>query len=110
MSLDFRFNQDNDRLDARALADVQRVVAMMDHPDLAGRSVLLLGFSDAFAARTDASAVAQERAEAVASQLRARGLRVGVVRGFGATVRSPGDRSPPGGDSDATERVEVWMQ
>jgi phosphate transport system substrate-binding protein len=110
VSLDFRFNQDNDRLDARALADVQRVVAMMDHPDLAGRSVLLLGFSDAFAARTDASAVAQERAEAVASQLRARGLRVGVVRGFGATVRSPGDRSPPGGDSDATERVEVWMQ
>jgi outer membrane protein OmpA-like peptidoglycan-associated protein len=69
---------------------------------------LLFGFSDAVGARADNVWLAQQRADIVAGQLRARGLRVDVSRGLGPEMPIADDRVEEG--RQRNRRVEVWLR
>jgi phosphate transport system substrate-binding protein len=107
VSMDFRFDRNSTELDTRALADLQRVVSMMQRPETAARSLLLLGFSDGMGSRSENVALAQERAATVASQLRARGLHVEIERGLGPDMPVADDSNQEG--RERNRRVEVWL-
>jgi phosphate transport system substrate-binding protein len=107
LSMDFRFERGSTQLDTRALTDLQRVVALTGRPEYAARSLLLFGFSDATGTRSDNAWLAQQRADIVAGQLRARGLRVDVSRGFGAEMPIADDHTEEG--RERNRRVEVWL-
>jgi phosphate transport system substrate-binding protein len=107
MSVDFRFDVGLN-LDTRALRDLNRVVGLLGRPDYAGRSVVLLGFSDGQVARAEGLRLSQQRAAVVAQQLRARGLRVTVERGMGAMMPVADDGSEEG--RQRNRRVEAWLR
>jgi phosphate transport system substrate-binding protein len=108
LSMDFRFDQSSRQLDTRALRDLQRVVAMMQHPEFAGRSLLLFGFSDSVGSKGDNLQLAQQRAAIVALQLRARGLHVDAERGFGTAMPVADDSTEEG--RERNRRVEIWLR
>ncbi len=107
LSMDFRFDRER-QLDTRALRDLPRVVSMMQHSDFAGRSLLLLGFSDGTGNHSDDVKRSQERASVVAAQLRARGLHVDLERGFGDAMPVADDATD--GGRDRNQRVELWLR
>jgi phosphate transport system substrate-binding protein len=108
LSMDFRFEYGSTELDTRALSDLQRVVALTGQREYAGRSLVLFGFSDAIGSRADNVWLAQQRADIVAGQLRARGLRVDVSRGLGPEMPIADDRVEEG--RERNRRVEVWLR
>ena len=108
LSIDFRFDTKNSQLDTRGLRDLQRVMTLMGRPENAGRSILLLGFSDSKGSRADTVSASQERSGIVATQLRARGLHVDVVRGFGSDMPVADDAAEDG--PRRNRRVEVWLR
>ena len=107
LSMDFRFDGDN-QLDTRALRDLPRVVAMMQQPAFAGRSLLLFGFSGDAASRPDNVALSQQRAGIVGAQLRARGLHVEFERGLGSDMPVADDTTDEG--RERNRRVELWLR
>jgi phosphate transport system substrate-binding protein len=108
VSTDFRFDKGSTQLDTRALADLQRVVSMTERPEFASRALLLLGFSEASSSRTESLALSRQRAEAVGSQLRARGLHVELERGLGPNALVADDANQEG--RERNRRVEVWLR
>jgi phosphate transport system substrate-binding protein len=107
LSLDLRFDRATTQLDTRALSDLQRVVAMMERPEGAGKSVVLLGFSDAKDSRANNVALSLRDANAVATQLRARGLHVDAVKGLGPDMPVADDATDEGREKN--RRVEAWL-
>jgi phosphate transport system substrate-binding protein len=108
LSMDFRFEHGSTQLDTRALSDLPRIVALKGRAEYAARSLLLFGFSDGTGSRNDDLWLSQERADIVAGQLRARGLRVDVSRGFGAEMMIADDRAEEG--RERNRRVEAWLR
>jgi phosphate transport system substrate-binding protein len=108
LSIDFRFDRGSTQLDTRALRDLPRLVSLMGEPGNPGRSLILLGFSDANGARPDNVALSRQRATMVASQLRARGLHVDAVRAFGPDMPVADDASEEG--RERNRRVEAWLK
>jgi phosphate transport system substrate-binding protein len=108
MSMDFRFDRGSTDLDTRALSDLQRMVAVMQRPEYASRSLLLLGFSDATGGDSANLTLSRQRADTVAGQLRARGLHVEAIRGFGPRMPVADDSNDEG--RERNRRVEVWLR
>ena len=108
LSIDFRFDAKNNQLDTRGLRDLQRIMTLMGRPENAGRSILLLGFSDGKGTPADRLSQSQDRAGIVATQLRARGLHVDAVRGFGPEMPVADDSTEEG--RLRNRRVEVWLR
>jgi phosphate transport system substrate-binding protein len=108
LSMDFRFEHGSTQLDTRALTDLQRVVSLTARPEYSGRALLLFGFSDATGPRSDNIWLSQQRADIVAGQLRARGLRVDASRGLGPEMPIADDRAEDG--RERNRRVEVWLR
>ncbi len=107
VSIDFRFEQGTARLDTRALGDLTRLVVLMGRPELLGRGLLLLGFSDGTGTRTETVVASQQLAAVVGRQLQARGLHVDAARGMGA--QGLGDDATEEG-RERSRRVEVWVR
>jgi phosphate transport system substrate-binding protein len=107
LSVNFRFDRGSTQLDTRALRDLQRIVALMGSSK-EQRSLLLFGFSDARGTRGDNLFLSRQRADIVASQLRARGLKIGVARGFGPDMPVADDATEEG--RERNRRVEVWLR
>jgi phosphate transport system substrate-binding protein len=108
LSMNFRFDPLTKQLDTRALRDLPRLAGLLARGELAGRKVLLFGFSDATGKRKDEIAFSQQRAETVAAQLRARGVAVGTARGFGAEMPVADEADEAG--RERNRRVEVWLR
>jgi phosphate transport system substrate-binding protein len=108
MSMDFRFDRGSTDLDTRALSDLPRMVTVMQRPEYAARSLLLLGFSDATGGDSANLLLSRQRADTLAEQLRARGLHVEAVRGFGSRMPVADDSSDEG--RERNRRVEVWLR
>jgi phosphate transport system substrate-binding protein len=108
MSIDFRFDAGTSQLDTRGLRDLQRLVTVMGRPESAGRSLILLGFSDGKGAHADNLALSQVRVNTVQQQLSARGLHVDGVHVFGPDMPVADDSSPEG--RQRNRRVEVWLR
>jgi phosphate transport system substrate-binding protein len=108
VSIDFRFEPGTMQLDTRALRDFPRVATLLGLPEYRGRSLVVLGFSDASGARTGDLRLSQQRAALVAQQLRARGLGVVVERGLGAELLVGDDATDAG--RERNRRVEAWLR
>ena len=108
LTTDFRFDRASVELDGRALRDLQRVSSLMKRAEYRGKSIVLLGFSDARGSRATNLAISQERASIVAIQFRARGLDVAVERGFGADMPVSDNTTEDG--RLRNRRVEIWLR
>jgi phosphate transport system substrate-binding protein len=105
--LDFRFRTGSDDLDSKAQADVGRLVGLLGDASLAGRRLLLFGFTDTVgddAANLDLS---RQRAVAVGRKLQEKIAAAALTEGFGEAlpVASNGDEAGRG----KNRRVEVWL-
>jgi phosphate transport system substrate-binding protein len=106
LSLDFRFKKGTAELDTRGKRDLDRVVAFLRGRPSA--KLLLLGFADSSGDPADNMKLSKDRAKQVSSELALRGVRAGVVDGFGAEspVASNGDEA----GREKNRRVEVWLE
>jgi phosphate transport system substrate-binding protein len=105
LSVDFRFRDDTLDLDSRGVRDLDRLVAFLrDHSS--GR-LTLLGFSDDQGNPAATLAASRARANAVAAELTARGVRPAVVDGRGSEMPvAPNDDAS---GRERNRRVEVWL-
>jgi len=113
LSVDFRFDHGSAQLDTRALRDLQRIVTLMSHPENAGRSIVLLGFTDVAGAGrgpnpADDGVPLRERLSVVASQLRARGLHLEGAHALGPDMPVADETTEEGRERD--RRIEVWLK
>lgn len=106
LSLNFRFQPGSEDLDAKALRDLDRIVAFLAKNS--GREIALLGFTDDRGnARTNV-ALSKKRADVVAAALEARGVHAGEVHGFGAVLPVASNASEE--TRNRNRRVEVWVR
>ena len=101
LSLTFRFIPGTADLDARSRADVARLAAVLKEPELAGRRILLAGFTDAAGRFQQNLATAQKRAGQIrASLATAAGPgfdgRLLVARGYGPLAPVACNGTPEG--------------
>ncbi len=108
LSLDMRFDASGKMLDTKAIRDVDRIGGLFASGSVHAQDVVLLGFSEAMKSRGEELAASKAHAELVAGQMRAKGIPVGVVRGFGAQQRVADDSDEPG--KIRNRRVEVWLR
>jgi phosphate transport system substrate-binding protein len=112
LSTTFHFVPGTNDLDARSKREVQRLAATLREPELAGRRIILAGFTDAggkFQANLSAS---QRRASQVRSALLAaagQGLdqRLLTAKGYGPLAPVGCNGTPEG--TRLNRRVEVWV-
>ncbi|MFH0780514.1 MAG: substrate-binding domain-containing protein [Pseudomonadota bacterium] len=106
LSLNFRFNSGKVALDNRGERDLNRVIDFLK--ERFDRKIVLAGFTDN-AGDYDANLkLAKFRAEAVAEQLRARGVAVNHVASGGEELPVATNLSAAG--KDKNRRVEVWLK
>ena len=107
-NVNFRFEGKTTQLDTRGLRDLQRLIATLAKPEYAGKSLVLVGFSDASGGPTASLARSNDTARAIADQLRARGLRVRGTHGIGGDMPIADDTSDVG--RERNRRVELWLR
>jgi phosphate transport system substrate-binding protein len=101
-----RFDAASGQLDARALRDMQRLAAMLRRPEVASKGVILAGFATG-ATRDEAVSRSAADAETVATQLRARGIRVLSAKGYG---QNPIADDATAAGRERNRRVEIWLR
>ncbi len=94
--------------DPRGLRDLARVTELLQTPDLASKSIYLVGFADGDGGASGALLRSKTYADAIAEQLRARGAQVAAVKGFGGQVPIADDATSVG--RERNRRVEVWVK
>ncbi|HEY5782693.1 MAG TPA: substrate-binding domain-containing protein [Lysobacter sp.] len=114
LSLRFNFAGNNDSgvaasvYDSRSVRDIERLAALMRQPGLSDRGLIVIGFADVGAGSPAAAMMmSNDRADLVAHELMAMGIRVLHARGMGALLplmRSAGDARY------RNERVEIWLR
>jgi phosphate transport system substrate-binding protein len=106
-SVTLRFDTTSGQLDTRGVRDLQRLSAMLRKPDYANKGILLAAFASG-ATPADALTRSSADADAVAGQLRARGLRVLSAKGYGGSVPVGDDGTAAGREKN--RRVEIWLK
>lgn len=109
LSLNFRFDEQQFQLDAKAEHDLDRLAQYLREVQPAPREIMLLGFSDPYEAAPVASvSLASDRADYIASALYQREVVATRVRGYGSAAAVADNR-----DAEArlkNRRVEVWIR
>jgi phosphate transport system substrate-binding protein len=95
-------------MDDRALADLRRLVELLQNSAYQGKSLLLFGFSDNYGGTRLNSRISRERARAVAEQLQKRGLIPSLVTGYGKALPIAPNETQEGREQN--RRVEVWVR
>ena len=108
LSLTFRFDSKAAALDARGLADLDRLVEYAKSGALAGRKFSLVGYWDSTGDFTDDVAQSKARAVMVADALKKKGLNIERLFGFGPLL--PVECDGAGSGSHRNRRVEVWVE
>lgn len=107
MPLSLRFDPDHleSPFDVRAARDIERLVRLMQLPAMRGRALVLAAFASPDAGvGMIPTIVSNDRVDALAAILLARGVPVARARGFGASRALRG-----GAARHANERIEVWL-
>lgn len=115
LSLTFRFEPGSSALDAKSIADLGRLADMIARGELAGKEVLLVGFTDSVGAFDLNRGLAVRRAQTVQDLLVA---EIGGAEALGGQALVPlgyGELTPVGCNSSftgriANRRVEVWIR
>ncbi len=105
LSVNFRFDQESNELDNRALRDVERLAGYLKRNKAVLEKVMLFGFSEDTAVPIFNIALSEYRAEAVQRALYKQGVDVHHLRGFGSEQLLD-ERS----SRERNRRVEVWIK
>jgi phosphate transport system substrate-binding protein len=106
LSLDFRFESGGESLDTKAQRDLQRLVSFLGKNP--GRGLILAGFADSIGSPAVNLQLSRQRAQAIADALRARGINVLSVQGFGSA--NPVSSNDTEASRVRNRRVEVWIK
>jgi phosphate transport system substrate-binding protein len=104
----FRFEPGNLELDQQAYKDVSRVAAMMREAKNAGKTAILVGFSDSVGIYASNLAISRKRAEVVAQSLKTKGGGSIVV--LAAGEEGAIERNDSRAGREANRRVELWLK
>jgi phosphate transport system substrate-binding protein len=113
LSLTFRFAGGASLLEERSRQDMQRLRAIMQRPEMAGKSVLLIGYSDAVGSFAANLALARKRAQSVRAALYPPGTP--APTNVAVLERAYGELAPVA-CNDTNEgralnrRVEIWIR
>ncbi len=108
LSLDFRFLVGRSVLDNKAMADINRVVDFVGDLGYGGNNILLFGFCDNTGSQPTNLDLSLQRAKVVADELKKRGLKPGVVKGFGPYLPIAANDTAEG--RERNRRVEIWLR
>jgi glucose/mannose transport system substrate-binding protein len=108
LNIIFHFRSASTQMDDRALADLRRLVELLQNSNYQGQSLLLFGFSDSSGGSRVNSRISRQRAQAVAEQLRRRGLVPSLVTGYGKALPIASNDTEEGREQN--RRVEVWLR
>jgi phosphate transport system substrate-binding protein len=108
LSLNFRFRTGSSQVDNKALVDLDRVVSFISDLRYTGREVMLFGFADSTGGEAVNDRLAKERAHTVADQFEQRGLKPGMVTGFGS--HNPVASNDTDEGRQKNRRVEIWIK
>jgi phosphate transport system substrate-binding protein len=108
LSLNFRFRTGKSDLDNKAIVDVDRVVTFIADLHYTGNQILLFGFADSTGSREINRTLSLNRAKTVEDQFIPRGLRPGIVRGFGSDLPVASNDTEEGREKN--RRVEIWVK
>lgn len=108
LSVTFRFHTNSAELDNRAVRDLKRLASFMRRPEMGGRQVLLLGFTDSVGDYGHNRQLSRERAGSVADFLRREGVENLRVEGFGEEAPVACNDSDEG--RHRNRHVEVWVR
>lgn len=106
LSLNFRFTSGAAALDNRGERDLDRMVDFLK--DKLDRQILLAGFADNSGDYEYNRQLAKIRAEAVAKEMRTRGIVVNGIYSGGEELPVASNLSAPG--QNKNRRVEVWLR
>ena len=108
MTVTFHFQAGTNTLDARAEADLARLVSQMQQPPFSQQDMILLGYSGVTGDYTENRALSRERAEAVRDRLVAAGVTpvqtIGVGPAAAVSCNLDANTAP------LNQRVEVWLR
>jgi glucose/mannose transport system substrate-binding protein len=107
LNIIFHFRSGSTKMDDRALADLRRLVALLQNSTYQNRSLLLFGFADNYGGTRLNSIVSTQRAQAVAEQLQRQGIVPSLVKGYGKAL--PIASNDTAGGREQNRRVEVWL-
>ena len=108
LTLDFRFRSGTSELDAKAAADLDRVVTFLSDLHYSGNNILLFGFADNTGTKEVNDVLSKKRADAVAQEFDQRGIKPAVVTGFGSQLPVGSNDSAEGREKN--RRVEIWLK
>lgn len=106
LSTDFRFRSGSAQLDTKALADVGRIVSLIERNPT--KRILLFGFADSVGGAEANLRLSRERARVVADELIMNGLKVETVDGFGSEHPVADNATAEG--RERNRRVEIWIK
>src|SRR5262249_14318599 len=108
LSITFRFQNNSDALDSRAVADITRLVEWSKESENSGRQITLVGYSSSVVAFGPNVMLARSRANIVAQRLRERGVQPARVLGAGPISAVACNADETG--QALNRRVEVWVR
>ncbi|HEY3738773.1 MAG TPA: phosphate ABC transporter substrate-binding/OmpA family protein [Bryobacteraceae bacterium] len=108
LTLDYRFKAGASALDNKAVVDLGRLVDFLSALHYTGADLYLLGFADATGDPAVNLRLSKERAQAVAEQIERRGVKPGVITGFGDAMPVADNATDDGRQKN--RRVEVWVK
>ena len=108
LSLNFRFRTGKSDLDNKAIVDVDRVVSFIADLRYTGDKILLFGFADSIGSQAINKTLSLNRAQTVEEQFAQRGLRPGIVQGFGSDLPVASNDTEEGREKN--RRVEIWVK
>jgi glucose/mannose transport system substrate-binding protein len=108
LNIIFHFRPGSTQLDNNALADLRRLVDLLQNPTYQGRHLLLFGFSDNYGGNRLNLRISKERAHSVAEQLQSHGLVSTLVTGYGKALPIAPNETEDGREQN--RRVEVWLR
>jgi outer membrane protein OmpA-like peptidoglycan-associated protein len=108
LNIIFHFRSGSTQMDDRALADLSRLVSLLQNPTYKAKSLLLVGFSDNFGGIRKNTNISKRRASAVAGQLQKQGITPSLITGYGKALPIASNDTPEGREQN--RRVEVWLR
>jgi phosphate transport system substrate-binding protein len=108
LSLDLRFNSADLSRDAKAQADLDRVVSMIADEGGAKNRILLFGFTDNNGGADLSQTASLNRAKLVEKEFIQRGIKPTIVKGFGSDLPVASNDTAEG--REMNRRVEIWMK
>jgi glucose/mannose transport system substrate-binding protein len=107
LNIIFHFRSGSTKMDDRAMADLRRLVALLQNSTYQNRSLLLFGFADNYGGTRLNSIISTQRAQAVAEQLQGQGIVPSLVKGYGKALPIASNDTADGREQN--RRVEVWL-